>query len=427
MTRPGYTMTEIGEIPEDWGTSKLSKIFKVFTGTTPSTKIRKYWSNGSIEWLTPKDLGKMADSLVIPSSEKKITPEAMKQSGLNLIPEESILISTRAPVGYVGVNKPKVTFNQGCKGLVPIEHESTDSSFYAYYLKYMKNFLVSVSSGSTFKELSKERLTDLDMPIPPFPEQQKIAEILSTADEAIQMVNDQITQTERLKKGLMQTLLTRGIGHTKFRMTEIGKIPEEWSTTNIAKSSYIKGRIGWQGLTTKEYLNSGDYFLVTGTEFIEGKVDWNKCHFVSKERYDQDKHIQLQRGDILVTKDGTIGKTALISDLPKPATLNSGVFVIRPLKNSYFQLFMFYVLQSQVFDRFIKILRSGSTISHLYQNSFDNFEFPLPSIEEQQKIAEIFTTVDDKLNLLRNKKEYLEKLKKGLMRELLTGRIRVKV
>lgn len=203
-----FKMTEIGEIPEEWEISKLDKIFNIFTGTTPSTKIRKYWHNGSIEWLTPKDLGRMADSIFISSSEKKITPDALKECSLNLIPKGSILISTRAPVGYVGVSKTKITFNQGCKGLVPIELNNTDISFYAYYLVYKRSILVSNSSGSTFKELSKESLANFDVPVPPLPEQLKIAEILTTVDHKLELLRTKKTHLEKLKKGLMEDLLT---------------------------------------------------------------------------------------------------------------------------------------------------------------------------------------------------------------------------
>lgn len=203
-----FKMTSIGDIPEEWGVSKLNNIFKIFTGTTPSTKMGKYWYNGSVEWLTPKDLSQMADTIVLPPSERKITREALEQSGLNFIPEESILISTRAPVGYVGINKIKITFNQGCKALVPIEHANNDSSFYAYYLKYRRNYLDSVSSGSTFKELSKETMASLDIPMPPLPEQQEIAEILSTVDNKLRLLNDKKGYLEKLKRGLMYDLLT---------------------------------------------------------------------------------------------------------------------------------------------------------------------------------------------------------------------------
>ena len=203
-----FKMTEIGEIPEGWQISKLSKIFRVFTGTTPSTTIRKYWSNGNVDWLTPKDLSQMANTIILPPSERKVTPDALKESGLNLLPEESILISTRAPVGYVGLNKIKITFNQGCKGLVPLEHGSNDSYFYAYYLKYRRNFLNSISSGSTFKELSKENLASLYVPIPPLSEQKKIAEILSDTDSYLGGLENYKAKLNSLKKGLMQDLLT---------------------------------------------------------------------------------------------------------------------------------------------------------------------------------------------------------------------------
>ncbi len=427
MTRLEYKMTEIGEMPEEWRTSELRKIFKIITGTTPSTKIKKYWTGGTLEWLTPKDLSQMNDNLIISPSERKVTTEALNESNLNLLPEGSILISTRAPVGYVGINRAPITFNQGCKGLVPLVSEDYSSFFYAYYLKYKREFLNSVSSGSTFKELSKERLERLVIPIPPRLEQQKIAEILSTADETIRKVNEEITPTEKLKKGLMQTLLTKGIGHTKFKITEIGEIPEDWKIANIRETTLLKGRIGWQGLTTKEYLKIGKYYLVTGTEFKDGAIDWRQCNFVSKERYEQDPNIQLKINDILITKDGTIGKLAFVNSITLPATLNSGVFVLRPFNNSYHPKFFFFILQSQYFKKFINTLKVGSTISHLYQYSFTNFTFPNPPLLEQHKIAEILTTVDHKLELLRNKKTHLEELKKGLMENLLTGRVRVKV
>ena len=124
-----------------------------------------------------------------------------------------------------------------------------------------------------------------------------------------------------------------------YKKTEIGEIPEEWELTNIKSSSFLKGRIGWQGLTTKEYLFDGEYFLVTGTEFENGKIKWDKCNFVSKDRFEQDPNIILRDQDILVTKDGTIGKVAYVDSLQKPATLNSGVFVLRPLNGSYFPLY----------------------------------------------------------------------------------------
>ena len=97
----------------------------------------------------------------------------------------------------------------------------------------------------------------------------------------------------------------------------------------LGSNTYIKARIGWQGLTTAEYLDHGDYYLVTGTDIKNGLLDFSSCVYVSKERFEQDQHIQLKPGDVLITKDGTIGKVAYVESLPLPATLNSGVFVVR--------------------------------------------------------------------------------------------------
>ena len=205
-----------------------------------------------------------------------------------------------------------------------------------------------------------------------------------------------------------------------YKKTEIGTIPEEWEIANISKSSLLKGRIGWHGLTTKEYLKNGNYYLVTGTEFKEGGIDWLKCNYVSKERYDQDTYIQLQINDILVTKDGTIGKVAFVDSLPLPATLNSGVFVLRPLTKSYAQKFFYYILQSQYFKKFIGMLKAGSTISHLYQYSFNNFIFPMPPESEQKKIAKILSDTDFLIESLEKLITKKKNIKRGLMQTVLT-------
>ncbi len=118
-----------------------------------------------------------------------------------------------------------------------------------------------------------------------------------------------------------------------YKQTEIGVIPEDWHTVHLGDNCTLKARIGWQGLTTDEYLNAGDYCLVTGTDFLNGYIDWDNCVFVEKIRYVQDRNIQLKEDDVLVTKDGTIGKVAFVKKIFKPTTLNSGVFVLRSKSN----------------------------------------------------------------------------------------------
>ncbi len=199
----------------------------------------------------------------------------------------------------------------------------------------------------------------------------------------------------------------------------------EWSITKLGDSSNLKARIGWQGLTTAEYLDSGDYFLITGTDFNNGRIDWYNCHYVSKQRYDQDKNIQIKLGDVLVTKDGTIGKVAYIDKIIKEATLNSGVFVIRPIDNAYNPEYFYHVLMSSVFSDFLNKLAAGSTISHLYQKDFINFKFLVPNLQEQKAIAKCFSDVDNMIQSLEKLIEKKKKIKQGTMQQLLTGKKRL--
>jgi type I restriction enzyme S subunit len=198
-----------------------------------------------------------------------------------------------------------------------------------------------------------------------------------------------------------------------------------WEVVNIAENSILKARIGWQGLTTAEYLKNGEYYLITGTDFIEGKINWSGCHFIDENRYIQDKNIQLRNDDVLITKDGTIGKVGYVDNLPGKATLNSGVFVIRPRNKSYFPLFFYYVLKSNIFDTFMKQLRAGSTISHLYQKDFVDFSFSVPSLSEQQAIAKILSDMDTEIEALEQKRDKYNAIKQGMMQELLTGERRL--
>ena len=210
-----------------------------------------------------------------------------------------------------------------------------------------------------------------------------------------------------------------------YKKTIIGILPEDWNVNRLFENSSLKARIGWQGLTTAEYLDTGDYFLITGTDFNNGRIDWNNCHYVSKQRYNQDKNIQIKLGDVLVTKDGTIGKVAYIDKILKEATLNSGVFVIRPIDNAYNPEYFYHVLMSSIFTDFLNKLSAGSTISHLYQKDFIHFSFPVPNLLVQKVIAETLTNTDNLIQSLQKLIDKKKKIKQGTMQQLLTGKKRL--
>lgn len=185
--------------------------------------------------------------------------------------------------------------------------------------------------------------------------------------------------------------------------------PEKWKLSKLKYDSYIKARVGWHGLKSDEFTDEGPY-LVTGSDFSGEEINWSNCYHCDMIRYDQDPYIQLQNDDLLITKDGTIGKVILTGKLPDKATLNSGVFVLRPLKQAYTTKFYYWLMQSSVFHNFVEYSRAGSTIAHLYQETFCNIRYALPELTEQRAIAAFLDHETGKIDKLIEKQQKLIEL-----------------
>ena len=179
----------------------------------------------------------------------------------------------------------------------------------------------------------------------------------------------------------------------------------------------LRARIGWQGLRSDEFKTEGPY-LVTGVDFHSGRVDWDDCYHVTEERYAQDKGIQLHEHDLLITKDGTIGKTAVVVDCPEKATLNSGVFVVRAINNEVVPEFLHYILHSHWFDLFVRNVLTGSTIKHLNQEKFYKFTFEAPDVPTQKKIVEVLESIDAVIDKTREVVQKYTNIKSGMLHDL---------
>ena len=191
----------------------------------------------------------------------------------------------------------------------------------------------------------------------------------------------------------------------------IGQIPQEWGISKIKFTTQLNGRIGWQGLTSAEYKEEGPY-LITGTDFHNGTINFETAVHIDEKRWSEASQIQVENGDLLITKDGTVGKVAIISGLDDKASLNSGVLRIQTI-DEIDRRFLYYVLLSDEFWMWFNYTNSGaSTILHLYQNVFDEFTFTFPQKNEQQKIADFLdkkTAQLDKIKALLG--EQIQKLK----------------
>ena len=419
----------------NWELKRIDEVADVVSGGTPSREVEEFW-NGNINWATPTDITR--DSFrTLKTTKEKITKKGLQGSSAKLLPPGTLLMTSRATLVEIKIAETEVCTNQGFKSLVPFS--SVDRWFLFYQMKNHKSEYERYGIGTTFLEVNKYDTDRFTMPFPKDKRvQTKIAKILITIDNVIEKTEAAIAKYEAIKEGMMQDLFTRGIGadgklRPKFedspelyKPSELGWIPKDWGTKELLKSTYMKGRIGWQGLKASEFIEEGPY-LVTGTDFKEGKVVWNTCYHVSQARFEEAKYIHLQEEDLLITKDGTIGKTAVVENCPEQAVLNSGIFLLRCKDGSYRNRFLYYILNHEIFYKFLRKTQGGSTINHLYQREFEKFEFPLPEPDEQDLILERLMSIDDRIL---GEKENLVKqqnIKQGLMQDLLTGKIEVKV
>jgi type I restriction enzyme S subunit len=208
-----------------------------------------------------------------------------------------------------------------------------------------------------------------------------------------------------------------------YKKTEVGILPNEWSLVSFKDCSFMKGRIGWQGLKETEFTNNPDQpFLITGMNFKDGEIRWDEVYHVSEERYELAKEIQLREGDVLMTKDGTIGKLLFVDSVPYPhkATLNSHLLVFRPIKSCYYPKYLYYNLSSPYFYRHIELNKSGTTFFGISQESVGKYFLILPPLLEQKAIATALSDVDELITKLEKLIEKKKAIKQGAMQKLLT-------
>ena len=420
----GYKHTEVGIIPQDWQAAPLSIIGEV----KMCKRVMKYQTSetGDVPFYKIGTFGKEPDAFI----SRQLFEEF--KSKYNYPGKGTILLSAAGTIGRTVRFDGKDAYFQD-SNIVWIDNDETkvlnDYLFYCY-----TNVDWQTEDGGIVTRLYNGNLRATNISFPKsLVEQRLIVAAISEIDELITELGKQIEKKRQIKEGAMYQLLTgkkrlkEFANSANFKITEVGEIPEDWDVASIDKLCSLKARIGWQGLTTEEYLSEGDYLLITGTDFLDGYIAWQNCFFVSKWRYEQDRNIQIKEGDVLITKDGTIGKVAFILNIPKPGTLNSGVFVVRPKRDDIIiKPFLSWLFKSIWFKKFIDQLTAGSTINHLYQKDFVNFKLVFPkNLKEQSVIASFLSSMDEEISVLEAERDKYTLIKQGMMQELLTGKIRL--
>jgi type I restriction enzyme S subunit len=288
------------------------------------------------------------------------------------------------------------------------------------YLNPAKFRLADVVPG-----LKRELVHSMKVHLPLLPEQEKIAEILSIVDSAVELVDKVIAKTERLKKGLMQTLLTKGIGHKEYKDTPIGKTPKTWQTARLEEAS-LEVTIGVVNPATPYYTSVNDgvpYFRSQNVR--ENRLEPTNV-FVRPEFNKRHPRSILKENDVLTLQTGFIGVSCVVPKEYEGANCHS-LLITRTNPKMLNPRFLCQFLNSAVGKKIINRHNSGWGRAHLLLEDFRRINIPLPPLQEQQTIAEILLTIDKKIELERREKTRLERIKRGLMDLLLTGKVRVKV
>lgn len=283
-----------------------------------------------------------------------------------------------------------------------------------------------------------QEMKNISVVIPSLEEQQEISIFLdkkcSIIDSLISLQEQMMEQLTNYKLSVITEAVTKGLNDEVQFVSSgiewIGDVPKHWDINKLFNLCTIKGRIGWKGLRSDEFKENSYAYLVTGQDFKSADIDWKKCYQIDKERYDEDPYIQLNEGDLLVTKDGSIGKIAKVGKLDKPACLNSGIFVLKQRKDIFYPNYLYWYLESPLLLRYNSFINTGgTTIIHLYQNVFERFTLLIPPMDEQQSIASYLDKkcgeIDKLLEIKKEKLEALKNYKKSVIFEAVTGKIKI--
>jgi len=411
--------TPIGKIPVDWEAAKLGDVVLAFyNGGTPNTKIKEYW-DGNIPWITGADFLDQKVSQI----RKHITHKGVTNSATNIIPKGNLLVVTRTGVGKFAIAPFDIAISQDITGVIVDQHKTT-SDFLYWYLNHHAKQLKTLKQGTSINGILREDLSSYLISLPPLLEQNKIAKILTTVDDAIKETDAIIKKTKEIKKGLMQKLLTHGIGHKKFKKTEIGEIPVEWNAMKLGDLCSGKPEYGANVSAIDRNDNLPRYVRITDVS-DNGHLlrnTWQSINRKAAEPY------ILKEGDFLFARSGaTVGKTYLYRKEDGECAFAGYMIRFRPNPLKLLPEFLFQLAHSDFYYNWVKgMLRAGAQ-PNINGTEYSGLIIPKPPINEQKEIISILSVIDKEIDNETNHKQYIETLKKSLMQVLLTGRIRVKL
>jgi len=418
---------------EGWETKRFDEFGTIYSGSTPSTAIRSFWG-GNIVWVTPNDLSKLKTPYLSDSS-KRITAKGLNGCSATLLPPRSLVISSRAPIGYVALPTVPFCTNQGCK---TIKLKSAYDPEFTYY-NVLTNIdkVKNVGEGTTFAEISKAALSTVALSFPTSKsEQTKIAEILSTVDWAIEQTGALIAKQQRIKTGLMQDLLTRGIDEHgnlrseqthQFKDSPLGRIPVEWDCASVGTHLENIGQ-GWspdcEGVSTPQ----GYWGVLKTTAVVwEG---YQTCENKALPMHLRPRPLlEVKAGDVLMTRGGPnsrVGVVAFVGETQSQLMLSDKLYRL-DTKDSLVPEYLAMALSSSQTQRHLSTLKTGLAESqtNISQEIVRSLLIRVPPEPEQIEVSKIVRSANDRIDSEVRRIDKLRSLKTALMQDLLTGKKRV--
>lgn len=396
-----------------WEKYRIRELGNVVTGSTPKTTVEEYW-NGEIPFISPTD---MKGHKNIVNTERTVTVDGAKTG--RLIPKGSLMVTCIASIGKMAISDRECITNQQINTIIPNNRCTVD---YLYYALSKNIDRLKLLSGTTAVPIiNKSTFEQFELEIPSLKEQQKIAEILSLVDAAIEKTERVIAKTEEVKKGLMQQLLTKGIGHTEFKQTEIGGIPIEWEVVSIESFSTVirgasprpKGDPRYYGGNVPRLMGAD---VTRDKKYVTPKID-----FLTEEGAKLSR--QMSKGDFVIVCSGTVGLPAILAI---DACIHDGFLALKDINPKVSKEYLYYIF-TQLRQQLDSKATHGGVFTNLTTQIVKEFKIALPSIDEQDNISNILKGIDDKIDLEQKHLKKLSDIKKGLMQQLLTGQVRVKI
>lgn len=397
---------------------------KIVGGGTPERNNSDYW-NGGIPWATVKDFKDGKHNLAL--TEEEISLTGLKYSAANLIPPLVPIICTRMAVGRVAVANFIVAINQDLKAIYP--NEKVDSEYLVWLIESIRSELEALSTGSTVKGIRLAELLSLKVFCPNKQEQTQIATILSTIDRAIEQTEALIAKQQRIKTGLMQDLLTKGIDENgnirseethEFKDSPLGRIPVEWEVKSLDE---LTTKIGDGIHTTPAYSENTGFFFINGNNLGDGSIHITSDTLCVNQGEFRKYYIELDDRTILYSINGTIGNIAFYKN--EPVVLGKSAAYIKCKKSVNARL-IYHILQSEPVHRFYDYELTGSTIKNLSLAAMRATPIKIPRMQEEQEfLACRLDLCVYEIGQANNCLSKLRSLKTGLMQDLLTGKVRV--